>query len=82
MNVISRDFDRQFWKGCGSKTMTDSEKLMTPMSIDNHLKFMHKKSQPSISNISIFKKSKPESDEKSMFFVNFSAARGRSEVVR
>ena len=43
---------------------------------------MHKKFQLSISSISIFKKSKRESHEKSRFFVDFSAARGRSGVAR
>ena len=52
------------------------------MSLDNHLKILHKKSQPSTVIIYIFEKSKRTCHEKHYFFVNFSAARGRSGLAR
>jgi hypothetical protein len=48
--------------------------------IDNHLKFLQKKSQRSTVIFYIFKKLKREKLTKRRFFVDFSAARGRSEL--
>jgi hypothetical protein len=69
--VILRNLNSPFSQGCHSETDIRSE-----------LKFLQKKSQRSTVIFYIFKKVETRKVEKRRFFVDFSAARGRSGLTR